>query len=148
MGSCATVLDRRISKGGMVAVRCNHCSMPDTKRRRIVEVQSQPAEVRIVEDGNLIAGHQVLESKNRRWVDPSHRQPIPLARRAAELPSPPADAPVARALETLERTLCRLEKREISTIVAIDELLAEELSLREGNRIGVALRTDRGSDKS
>lgn len=109
MGSCAAVLDRRISKDGMVAVSCNHCSMPYTKRRRIVEVQSQPAEVRIVEDGNLIAGHQVLEGKNRRWVDPSHRQPIPLARRAAELPSPPADAPGARQpLAFYEALGCRL----------------------------------------
>lgn len=42
-----------------------------------------------------------------------------------------------------EQTLSRLEKGEISAIKAIDELLAEELSLREGRRIGVALRMAR-----
>lgn len=35
------------------------------------------------------------------------------------------------------------KKCEISAIEAIDELLAEELNLREGRRIGVALRTAR-----
>lgn len=50
---------------------------------------------------------------------------------------------LARALETLDQTLSRLEKGEINAIEAIDELLAEELSLRESRRIGVALRTAR-----
>lgn len=50
---------------------------------------------------------------------------------------------MARALEALDQTLSRMEKGEISAIEAIDELLAEELSLREGRRIGVALRTAR-----
>lgn len=77
MGSCAAVLDRRISKDGMVAVSWNHYSMPDTKRRRIVEVQNQPAEVRIVEDSKLIAGHQVLEGKNRCRADPACTEGCP-----------------------------------------------------------------------
>jgi hypothetical protein len=89
-------VDRRISKDGMVAVSGNHYSVPDTTRRRIVEVQNHPAEVRIFEDGNLIAIHPVLEGKNQRRVDPSHRKPIPPARRAVQLPSSPADALVAR----------------------------------------------------
>lgn len=50
---------------------------------------------------------------------------------------------MARALEALDQILGRLEKGEISAIEAIDELLAEELSLRENRRIGVALRTAR-----
>ncbi|WP_415578746.1 ATP-binding protein, partial [Komagataeibacter xylinus] len=41
---------------------------------------------------------------------------------------------MARALETLDHTLGRLEKGEISAIEAIDDLLAEELNLREGRR--------------
>jgi DNA replication protein DnaC len=50
---------------------------------------------------------------------------------------------MARALETLDQTLSQLEKGEISAIEAIDALLAEELTLREGRRIGVGLRTAR-----
>lgn len=50
---------------------------------------------------------------------------------------------MARALETLDHTLGSLEKGEISAIEAIDDLLAEELNLREGWRIDVALVTGR-----
>lgn len=89
-------VERRISQEGMVAVGGNQYSVPDTTRRRIVEVQNHPAEVRIFEDGQLIASHPVLEGKNQRRVDPSHRKPVPAARRMAPAPSSPVDAPVAR----------------------------------------------------
>ncbi|SNT76941.1 Transposase [Paracoccus seriniphilus] len=89
-------VERRISQEGMVAVGGNQYSVPDTTRRRIVEVQNHAAEVRIFEDGQLIASHPVLEGKNQRRVDPGHRKPIPAARRAVQLPSPPADGPVVR----------------------------------------------------
>ena len=82
-------VERRISQEGMVAVGGNQYSVPDTTRRRIVEVQNHPAEVRIFEDGQLIASHPVLEGKNQRRVDPSHRKPVPAARRMAPAPSSP-----------------------------------------------------------
>lgn len=88
-------VERRISQEGMVAVGGNQYSVPDTTRRRIVEVQNHPAEVRIFEDGTLIASHPVLEGKNQRRVDPSHRKPVPAAQRALQLPSP-TEAAVAR----------------------------------------------------
>ena len=50
---------------------------------------------------------------------------------------------MARALETLDQVLSRLEKGEMTAIEAIDALLAEELTLREWRRIGVGLRTAR-----
>lgn len=78
-------VERRISHEGMVAVGGNHYSVPDTTRRRIIEVQSHPAEIRIFENGQMIACHPVLEGKNQRRVDPSHRKPIPPARRASQL---------------------------------------------------------------
>lgn len=89
-------VERRISQEGMVAVGGNQYSVPDTTQRRIVEVQNHPAEVRIFEDGQLIASHPVLEGKNQRRVDPGHRKPVPVARRAAQLPSSPAEAMVPR----------------------------------------------------
>jgi len=89
-------VERRISQEGMVAVGGNQYSVPDTTRRRIVEVQNHPAEVRIFEDGHLVASHPVLEGKNQRRVDPSHRKPVPRAQHAVQLTAPPADAPVAR----------------------------------------------------
>jgi DNA replication protein DnaC len=47
----------------------------------------------------------------------------------------------ARALESLDLVLSRLEKGAMTAIEAIDALLAEELSLSEGRCVGVGLRT-------
>ena len=89
-------VERRISHEGMVAVGGNQYSVPDTTRRRIVEVQNHPTEVRIFEDGELIACHPVLEGKNQKRVDPSHRKPVPVARRATIEWLNPVDTPVQR----------------------------------------------------
>jgi DNA replication protein DnaC len=48
-----------------------------------------------------------------------------------------------RALEMLDATLRRIEQGQIDGIEAIDELLTEELSLRENRRIKAALRMAR-----
>ncbi len=48
-----------------------------------------------------------------------------------------------RALEMLDATLRRIERGEIDGIEAIDDLLTEELSLRENRRIKAALRMAR-----
>ena len=44
-----------------------------------------------------------------------------------------------RALEVLDRTVRQLERGEVSPLDAIDTLLAEELTVREGRRIKTAL---------
>lgn len=48
-----------------------------------------------------------------------------------------------RALEVLEHTLRQLERGEVSALEAIDALLGEELSLREGRRVRAALKMGR-----
>ncbi|GAA4246869.1 hypothetical protein GCM10022293_00160 [Azospirillum formosense] len=48
-----------------------------------------------------------------------------------------------RALEALEHILRRLERGEISALEAIDALLGEELTLREGRRVKAALKIGR-----
>lgn len=48
-----------------------------------------------------------------------------------------------RALEMLDATLRRIEQGQIDGIEAIDDLLAEELSLRENRRVKAALRMAR-----
>jgi hypothetical protein len=53
--------------------------VPDTARKRVLDVQNHPSEVRIFEDGALIAAHPVLEGKNQRRVDPAHRKTPPPA---------------------------------------------------------------------
>lgn len=70
-------IERRVSNEGMISVAGNSYSVPDTTRRRTVEVQSHPSELRIFEDGTLIASHPVLDGRNRRRVDPRHRKSPP-----------------------------------------------------------------------
>ena len=48
-----------------------------------------------------------------------------------------------RALEVLDHVLQRLEQGELTAVEAVDELLHEEYSSREGRRIGMALNTSR-----
>ncbi|GBQ40842.1 transposase [Komagataeibacter europaeus LMG 18890] len=82
-------VERRISREGMVAVAGNYYSVPDTARRRVVEIQHHTHEVLIFEEGKLIARHPVLEGKNRKRIEPGHRK-APLAQRAEMLPTTPA----------------------------------------------------------
>jgi DNA replication protein DnaC len=48
-----------------------------------------------------------------------------------------------RALETLDQTLLGIERGELSTLEAIEALLAEELTMRQTRRIKMALQTAR-----
>ncbi|MCB8878545.1 IS21 family transposase [Acidisoma silvae] len=61
-------LERRISRDGMVSVGGNQYSVPDATRRRSVEIHTLAQEVRIFEDGILIAAHPVLEGRHQRRV--------------------------------------------------------------------------------
>jgi hypothetical protein len=58
----------------MVSVGGNLYSVPDATRKRVVEVHTLADEVRIFEDGALIAAHPVLEGSNQRRVAPGHRK--------------------------------------------------------------------------
>lgn len=71
-------IERRVSHEGMVSVGGNLYSVPDTTKKRRVEVQNLPNEVRIFEDGVLIASHPVLDGRNQRRVDPAHRKTPPM----------------------------------------------------------------------
>jgi len=83
-GAVLTV-ERRITKDGMISVAGNPYSVPDSARRRVVEVQSHPTAIRIFEEGRLLASHPVLEGRGRRRVDPAHRKAPP----PAPVPSQP-----------------------------------------------------------
>ena len=85
-------LERRISREGMVSVGGNFYSVPDATRRRTVEVHTLADEVRIFEDGALIAAHPVLEGRHQRRVMPGHRRGMTTKRRWGE----GAGAPVMR----------------------------------------------------
>ena len=55
-------LERRVSHEGMVSVGGNLYSVPDTTRRRVFDVHVLADEIRIFEDGALVATHA-------RWKD-------------------------------------------------------------------------------
>lgn len=92
--SAVLTVERRVSKDGMISVGGNYYSVPDTARRRTLEVQHHATELRIFEDGQLIARHPVLEGKARRRVDPAHRKAPP-----PRPPLPPSPQRLRRPLD-------------------------------------------------
>jgi hypothetical protein len=66
-------LERRITRDGMVSIDGNLYSVPNRTRRRTVEVHSTASEVRILEDGAVIAVHPVLDGRGQRRIIAGHR---------------------------------------------------------------------------
>jgi len=66
-------MERRISHDGMVSVDGNLYSVPDTTRRRVVEVQVTARDVSILDAGTVVAVHPVLEGRGERLVGAGHR---------------------------------------------------------------------------
>jgi len=65
-------LERRVSHDGFIAVGGNYYSVPD-RTRRVVEVQQLPDLIRVVDLGNIVAEHPVLEGRRQYRIDRSHR---------------------------------------------------------------------------
>jgi hypothetical protein len=113
-------LERRISHEGIVSIGGNLYSVPDGTRRRPIEVQVTASEVHILEDGQLVATHPVLEGRGRRRITeghrrlpPSHNSTTPRSGAAAASPAPVAAAGVApRSLAIYEAIGRRLAAAE------------------------------------
>jgi transposase len=72
---CAVLkLERRVSHEGMVSIGGNLYSVPDTTRRRILDVHVLADDIQIFEDGTLIANHSPLEGRDQKRLDPAHRK--------------------------------------------------------------------------
>lgn len=65
--------ERRVSSEGCVSVAGNYYSVPDGTRRRTLDVETTADQVRIHEDGRLIAVHTLLQGRKQRSVLPGHR---------------------------------------------------------------------------
>jgi transposase len=95
-------LERRITRDGMVSVDGNLYSVPDTARRRAVEVHSTANEVRILEAGQVIAAHPALEGRGQRCIIAGHRtSPPPANSRTPRKGAPKAPAGEVVALRPL-----------------------------------------------
>jgi hypothetical protein len=66
-------LERRITRDGMISVDGNLYSVPNSARRRVVEVHNTANEVRILEAGHVIAVHPVLDGRGQRRILAGHR---------------------------------------------------------------------------
>lgn len=114
-------LERRVSRDGMVSVDGNEYSVPDTTRRRIVEVQVTAQEVLILEDGSLVAVHPVLEGRGRRRIAEGHRRfPPPgnakISRQGGhQIVTLPGQQVCRRDLEIYDRVATRLASSGRST---------------------------------
>ncbi len=86
-------LDRRITRDGMVSVGGNLYSVPDSTRRRVVEVHTLANEIRILEDDKLIAVHPVLEGRGRRRIALGHRTAPPPGNSTTAREMPPPTGP-------------------------------------------------------
>jgi transposase len=82
-------LERRITRDGMISVDGNLYSVPDTTRRRPVEVHSTATEVRILEDGKVVAIHPVLDGSGHRRIIAGHRSMPPPANSQTPRRGPP-----------------------------------------------------------
>ena len=92
-------LERRISREGMVSVGGNLYSVPDATRWRQVEAHTLAEEIRIFEDGKIIASRRVLEGRHQRRVAPGHRKVGTSARRYGEAGPRTGDAVAQRSLD-------------------------------------------------
>ena len=83
----------------------------------MLEVQNHPSEIRIFEEGQLIARHPVLEGRNRRRVDPGHRKAPPPSRRSGSAlhgsSRPPGEHVGRRSLAFYDTVAQRLAAQEV-----------------------------------
>jgi hypothetical protein len=83
--SAVLKLERRVSHEGMVSIGGNFYSVPDTTRRRVLDVHVLADSIRIFEEGALIASHAPLGGRGQKRLDPAHRKIAPpQGRRPAE----------------------------------------------------------------
>jgi transposase len=106
-------LERRVSHDGLVSIGGNYYSVPD-RTRRVVEVHQLPDMIRILDEGQLVAVHPVLEGRRQYRVDPAHRQGG--AARSARTPS--------REAILIGRPGDRVPRRPLSFYQAVGQRLA------------------------
>jgi transposase len=107
-------LERRVSHEGMVSVGGNLYSVPDTTRRRILDVHVLADAIRIFEDGMLVASHAPLEGRDQKRLDPAHRKPMP----------PPRRTPANREPIVIRRAGDRVARRSLDFYDAVGRRLA------------------------
>ncbi len=99
-------MERRLSRDGMVSIDGNAYSVPDTVRRRTIEVHRLVGELRFYDRDQLVAVHPVVQGRGLRHVIDGHRSwpPPPAQRRYRDIA--PEAPPLGRPGEQVgERSL-------------------------------------------
>ena len=128
-------LERRVSHEGMVSVGGNLYSVPDTTRRRILDVHVFADEICIFEDGVLIATHVPLEGRDQKRLDPEHRKVLSSPRRRQQRWQAhphssrrrPRRSPLARLLRRRRSPPCRAGRCAMNARVEIVPSLVERI---------------------
>ena len=109
-------VERRLSRDGCVSVGGNYYSVPDGTRARVVDVETTPTQVRILENGRLIAVHVLLQGCRQRSVLAGHRRPHAATERPRQsdpstVLAQPGQVVAARSLAIYEQIGSRLGGR-------------------------------------
>jgi hypothetical protein len=114
-------LERRASHEGMVSAGGNLYSVPDTTRRRVLDVHVFADAIRIFEDGALIAAHAPHEGRDEKRLDPAHRK----------MPSP---APPRRPPDALPPLVLRAGDHAARRPLAFYDAVGRRLAMQGGSR--------------
>ena len=101
-------LERRVSNDGLVSVGGNYYSVPDGARKRTLEAHSLAHEIRIYEEGRLLAVHPVLEGRRQISLLPAHRRCGQRKMSAEHKAAPLATAVLRRPLSFYDQVARRL----------------------------------------
>jgi len=107
-------LERRVSHEGTVSVGGNLYSVPDTTRRRILDVHVFADEIRIFENGAVIASHLPLEGRDQTRIDPAHRK----------IAAPPRCRPANGAPIVIRRAGDQVARRSLDFYQAVAQRIA------------------------
>src|SRR4051794_11321101 len=109
-------LERRITRDGMVSVAGNLSPVPDSTRRRTVEVQITAGVVNILEDGTLIASHPAQKGRGQRRIAPGHRtQPPPSNSRTTREEAKPEHEPLGATVTPLSLAIYEAIGRRLAS---------------------------------
>lgn len=99
---------RRTTRDGFVSYNGNTYSVPDGLARREVDLHATLTELRLLQDGQLVATHLLLQGRGRQRLAPGHRRSFGSRQAAASVPGAPRPELIEverRSLDLYERVL-------------------------------------------
>jgi hypothetical protein len=98
-------LGRRVTRDGFISYNGNQYSVPDQLHHVQVEVQATLEEVKLYQDGRVLAVHPLLEGRGQRRLAPGHRRHRPEPERRETRLIPKMVQVQRRSLDVYEQVL-------------------------------------------